>query len=517
MNAIPKAKVEKLKIHSGLKGYLFSALAVLVIAFAGEMIAVVRPQTDTIIFYLLAVAITALRAGRGPAIAAAVMSVLALEFLVFSPKYSLEVQAAEDLLTLCVLLFVGIIISNLAARSRESAIEASQKESETRALYKLSRDLCAAPDLKGVWKTLQTSHGLKYVTEIHFFLDNEGVLQPFGMLEGHALSPNDFSAASFAFKTGHPSGSGTAHYTGCYFHYRPLKIAEKTFGVLAVRLVPFEGKSLEEIISTDSMLDSAAIQAAIAIERVRLSEETQKAVLLREKEKMQTVLLNSISHDLRTPLFSINGALAALLKNSTLDEKTKRELIQTAFEESERLNRVVGNLLDITRIEGGACQPSFKPCDIRDLIGAAIQQFSAERLGGRRIGIELASRLPEAQIDFTLMMRVLVNLVDNALKYSPPDTPITIRAVLEGSFIRIEVEDRGAGVPEKDISRIFEKFYRSEQVKKTSGVGLGLSICKGIVEAHAGQIYAERKESGTVFLIRLPVVCELRGISIEGE
>ena len=228
--------------------------------------------------------------------------------------------------------------------------------------------------------------------------------------------------------------------------------------------------------------------------------------LMRQTEKLQTALLNSISHDLRTPLVSITGAVDTLLQDfSLLDEPTRKELLETASEEAGRLNRLVGNLLDMTRVEAGTLKIHAKPCDLRDLLGASMQQLR-DKIEKRDIQIHISVEIPEIQADFTLMMRVFVNLIDNAVKYSPPDAPIEITAGVFENKLKVEIADKGFGVPKEDLKRIFDKFYRAVKPRQITGTGLGLSICKGIVEAHGGQIWAENNQDrGTNFIILLPL------------
>jgi len=237
-----------------------------------------------------------------------------------------------------------------------------------------------------------------------------------------------------------------------------------------------------------------------------LASKTREQVIQRQTEKLQSALLNSISHDLRTPLVSITGSLTALLdSDSGLDDATRKELLETAFEESDRLNRLVINLLDMTRMEAGALRINRKPCELRDVLGASLEQLK-EKIGPRNIRIDIPRDFPEVSMDFSFVMKVFFNLIDNALKYSPVDTPIDIRATAFKDKVRIEVKDRGIGIPQGDLKRIFEKFYRVERPQKISGTGLGLSICKGIIEAHGGQISAQNNpDKGATFTITIPL------------
>ena len=243
-----------------------------------------------------------------------------------------------------------------------------------------------------------------------------------------------------------------------------------------------------------------------------LTAKTKKQELLRATEKLQTALLNSISHDLRTPLVSITGSLSILLHDASwLDEETKKELLENALEESDRLNRIVGNLLDMTRVEAGALKVSPKFCELRDVIGVSLQELK-NKLSRRSVDIQIPQDIPEIPLDFSLTVKVFANLIDNAAKYSPENAAIRIRAQIEGNKARIEISDEGMGIREEDLKHIFDKFYRAVRPDQVSGTGLGLSICKGIVEAHHGKIWAENHpgKTGATFVVPLPLEQDLR-------
>lgn len=237
-----------------------------------------------------------------------------------------------------------------------------------------------------------------------------------------------------------------------------------------------------------------------------LASRTREHLAQRQTEKLQTALLSSISHDLRTPLSSITGSLTALLDNYPgMDDATRKDLLESALKESSRLNQFVGNLLDMTRMEAGALKVVRKLCEVRDVVGAALEQLK-EKAKFRDIRIDIPRDFPEVPMDFSLMMKVFLNILDNAIKYSSQETRIDISATVLKDSIRIEIKDRGCGVPKSDLGRIFEKFYRVERPRQSSGVGLGLSICKGIVEAHDGEIRARNNpDNGMSFIITLPL------------
>jgi two-component system sensor histidine kinase KdpD len=255
------------------------------------------------------------------------------------------------------------------------------------------------------------------------------------------------------------------------------------------------------------LLETFTNQTALAIERARLAEQTEQAQIQIETERMRNLLLSSVSHDLRTPLVAITGALSALQEaDGSLTPEMQRSLAATSHEQAVRLNRLVGNLLDMSRLESGGVRVRRELCDIQELIGAAIER-TAPLLGDHPIETHLADNLPMVSLDFMLIIQVLTNLLDNAAKYSPPTAPITISAQQVGMDIEIAVADRGIGIPEAERERIFDKFHRAEYADSVTGTGLGLSISKGLAEAHGGRIVAAaRPGGGSVFTVTLPIL-----------
>ena len=238
----------------------------------------------------------------------------------------------------------------------------------------------------------------------------------------------------------------------------------------------------------------------------RLADQTRDIALLQTTEKLQNALLNSISHDLRTPLVSITGALTSLDEQAqSLNDESRRSLVSTAREEAERLNRLVGNLLSMTRIESGAIKLHNEPGDIQDVIGTALEQLG-KRVADHEIKVNIPDDFPLVPMDFTLIVQVVVNLLENAVKYSRKGSLIEVSALLLDEKIRLQIADRGVGIPVDDLNRIFDKFYRVQRPESVSGTGLGLSISKGIVEAHHGTIYAHSRDGGgTIVSVELPL------------
>jgi two-component system sensor histidine kinase KdpD len=269
-------------------------------------------------------------------------------------------------------------------------------------------------------------------------------------------------------------------------------------GILGEMELQSTGPQAEPSPAQRRLMEAFASQTAQAIERIRLAERARQVKMMQDTERLQTALLNSISHDLRTPLVSITGSLSTLREDSiALDAELHRSLVDTAYQEAVRMNRLVANLLNMTRLEAGAMKVVKRLEDVQDVVGAALEPLN-ERLANRPVKIQVPAELPLVPMDFVLMLQVLVNLIDNALKYSPEGSPVDIQAFHNDQNVEIWVQDRGSGIPEPDLERVFDKFYQVQPEGKRlrPSTGLGLSICRGIVEAHQGSIRAENRPGG---------------------
>jgi two-component system sensor histidine kinase KdpD len=473
--------------------YLVSTSIVALVTILGFLIHGRLEPTNLTMLFLLAVVIVALQWGRGPAILAAALSVAAFDFFFVPPRFTMAVSDTQYLLTFAGLLVVGLVISALASRVREQVRAAHEREASTAALYALSRDLAAASGVPGIPEAVARHVTSVFGRHVAIFLPVGDTLDVAFQSGDFPLDTNERAVATWVFQHGEPAGRGTETLPGSSARYLPLKTAQGIRGVLGVRPADPGDPALSP--EQRRLLEAFASQAALAIERAQLAAEARHVQVLQETERLQTALLNSISHDLRTPLASITGALSSLAQDGgSMDEPSRRELLDTAKDGAVRLNRLVGDLLDMTRLEGGALRLRKEPSDVQDLIGTALTQLG-ETISGRPIEIDIPPGLPFVPLDFVLISRVLVNLLDNAVKYSPPDSPITIRARAVGPNLEIEVADRGPGIPESDIPRLFDMFSRGRR-SAHGGVGLGLAICRGFVEAHAGEIRAENRPEG---------------------
>jgi two-component system sensor histidine kinase KdpD len=489
--------------HSPWRLYAQSLLLVAAGTLLGELVRPFFAPANLVMIYLLIVVVAAIYLGRGPSMLAAVLSVLAFDFFLVPPHLTLAVADTQYLLTFVALFVVSLVISSLTAQAHEHAQAAEHRAAHNAELYALSRDLAAAANLDAILQTVLAHVSQTFSREAAIFLPESEAVTPRAISPEFTLSENELAVADWAFRHGQPAGRGTDTLPLAGARYLPLKTARGVVGVLGARpATPSSHLTPDQRL----LLDAFASQAALAIERAQLAEQAQQTEVLQATEKLQTALLNSISHDLRTPLVSILGALSSLQEDDIqLDETTRRSLIENAREEAERLNRFVGNLLDMTRIEAGALKVAREPCDPQDVIGATLERL-ANRLRSRTVTVDIPPDLPLVPMDFVLMAQALVNVLDNALKYSPPDTPVEVRVWIDGPETYIQVADCGAGIPPEDMERVFDKFYRVQRPGQVSGTGLGLSICKGIVEAHAGRIWAQRRPGGgTLITIALPL------------
>ncbi len=473
--------------HRPLMRYLLSlglvAIATLFSMFFRERI----EPTNLVMVYLVAVVISAAYLGRGPSLLAALTGVLAFDIFLIPPYYTLAVNDTQYILTFMALLTISLVVSTLTARVREQAEAAVQGEARANALYSLGRDLTSAQDLEQVSNTIIGHISEVFGRQVAIFLPHDGQVHTFAHSPDYLPDENELAVANWVFQHDQAAGRGTDTLPAAPLRCQPLKTARGMVGVLGVR--PSEDGNVLSLEQRESLV-AFANQAALSIERAVLAEQAKEAELLSAADKLQTALLNSISHDLRTPLVSITGALSSLEQDDRrLDESAQRSLIHTAREESDRLNRLVGNLLDMTRLEAGAMKVKREPCDVEDLIGTAIGQME-NRLSGRNVKVDVQPGTPMISADFVLIVHVLSNLLDNALKYSPKESPLEVRGRPAGKEVEITVMDRGIGIPEDDLDRVFDKFYRVQRPEQVTGTGLGLAICKGIVEAHGGLIWA---------------------------
>jgi two-component system, OmpR family, sensor histidine kinase KdpD len=487
--------VPRLRRRSPFRSYVWGILAVGVATGICLLMLHRLAPANLIMVYLLEVVFVAAVWGRGPSLLATLLSVATFDFFFVSPRLSFAVGDSEYFVTFGVMLIVTLLISTLAVRLRDQAETHRRRQERAAALYRMSREFAQTRTIAEAVTSVERHWGEIFEGEVWVLLPNaEGRLeQAAGITSSFPLDPKERAVAAWVHEHGQMAGLGSATLSGSKAMSIPLKTARGGVGVIC--LFPEGGRRSITPEKLD-LLDAYANQTAVMIERALLVKEAHEAKLRVEAERLRTLLLSSVSHDLRTPLATITGAASSLLESEgLLGAETRRELIQSVLDEAERLNRLLGNLLSMTRIESGGVQLQKEWQPLEEVIGAALNHVE-KILRGRRVSVAIPDDLPLVLIDGALMEQVLVNLLENAIKYTPEETAIEITARFEKGQVVVEVADRGPGLPAEEVERIFEKFYRGPDAGARGGVGLGLSICRGIIEAHGGEIRAANRENG---------------------
>lgn len=504
MVSIPGIGPQELPGQSpGWWGYLVAVSVVLIATVVCYPVREYISQVNIAMVYLLGVMTLATRGWRGPTVFASVLSMLAFDYVYVYPWFAFSFRQVEYLLAFNAILLVGLLVSTLTIRLQQQLSEATSRENRAAALQSFSRDLAVNRGAEEILAAaLRHAEVLFGAPAVVFLADGSGRLIPHG--DPHLTSGFQVAeAAQYAYQHDAPAGLGTDHLPRCGALLLPLAAAQRTIGALG--LFPADRRTLLDS-ERRALAGSFAHQVALAVESEGRSERIRAAQTEAETERLRSALLSSVSHDLRTPLASITGAASSLYEDDQLlDAGARRELARTIAEEGERLASLVANLLDMTRLAGGEVRLKRELFPVEELIGAALTALE-RRLKDRRIEVTVEPDLPPLSVDGTLVQSVLVNLLDNALKYAPADTRLAISAVRAGDAVQLAVEDEGPGVPPEERERIFDKFYRGTTPSRTAGVGLGLAIVRTIVEAHGGRIRVEaRQPQGACFCLTLPL------------
>lgn len=465
-------------------------------------------DTNILMLYLLGVLWVATRRGRGPAILASLLGVAAFDFCFVPPYLTFAVADTQYLVTFAVMLLTALTISTLTDRVRRQAEFARQRERRTAALFELSRRLAASHSLDDILEATLGQVGAGFEGDLAIMTPATGRPNLFTRaMRGEPLvdDAKEASVAQWAFENGRLAGVGTGTLPAAQGLYLPLVASRGIVGVLAIRPAPTTHlRELEQL----RLLESFANQAALAIERANLAAEARDAWERVEAEFMRNTLLSSVSHDLRTPLAAITGAASSLIQDETaLPSTARRELAETIVGQSERMERIINNLLDMTRLESGGLTVKKEWQPLHEVVGAALHHLSS-RLIGREVRTDLPRDLPMIPLDAVAIEQVITNLFDNAIEYAPAGQPIEITARSDAGHVAVTVADHGPGLPSGAEQRVFEKFFRAHGNGSAGrrGIGLGLAICKGLVEAHGGTIAAaNRPGGGATFTFMLPV------------
>lgn len=479
------------------KGYAAAAGACGVTALLASPLQGVLELTNIVMLFLLAVIGIALLCGRGPAVFASFVGVGLFDFFFVPPRFSFAVTDVQYLLTFAVMLVVALVVGQLTAGLKIQVDAVTEREQRVRGLYEMSRDLSAALMVEQVAEIgarfLSVEFGVKTAVLV---ADDENQLR---VMPG-ATTEVDIGVAEWAFERGEAAGRGTDTLPASKCLVLPLKATMRLRGVVAVELTAAGLLSPEQ----RRLLDTCASLMAISIERIHYIDVAQKTTVQMESERLRNSLLSTISHDLRTPLASLIGLADTVQLTKPQPTEEQRDLILSMRNSAMRMTALVNNLLDMARLESGAVKLNRQWQPLEDVVGSALGAC-ASLLEGRSLKVSLSPDLPLLNLDSVLIERVLVNLLENAGKYTPAHTPIEIRAKAETDVVVVTVNDRGPGLPSGREAAIFEKFERGKKESSTPGVGLGLAICRAIMQAHGGSIHGETREGGGArFVLTLP-------------
>lgn len=437
-------------------------------------------QIITLIF-LLPVIVSTVLWGLTPGILASISAFLVFNYFYIQPYHSLQVHATQDLITLIIFLIVAVVMSQLIGRAREGIRQARIHEWEATRMYELISALASLQDPQQIAQVLAA----RTLESFNFDRVTVRITEDTG--------PSMISTS----KPG--QNSQTQENSKVY----PLVTARGTEG--EIEIVHHQGQLTAE---RTRLLEAYISQGALSLERIRLTRSENKAHVLEESDRLKSSLLNSVSHELRSPLAAIKASVSSLRSGMVdWDNPAREELLATIEEETDHLNSLVGNLLDMSRIESGALTPKKRWNSIEE-IAMGVAAKMRKPLQDHHLEVNFPADLPLVPTDFVLIEQVFTNLISNSIKYAPEGTTITIKSFVEGNMLHTLVVNQGPGVPAEHLERIFDKFYRVTAADRITGTGLGLSICKGIVEAHGGRIWAENKPGGFEFHFTLPLTLD---------
>jgi len=456
---------------------------------------------NIVMLFLLTVVLVAVAFGRGPAVLAAFLSVASFDFFFVPPRLSFAVSDVQYLLTFAVMLVVGLITGQLTAGLRYQARVASHREERSRALYEFARDLSSPLRTEDVVDRTADFIGRTFSAKVALIvpdLRDHLVYTPHRSLP----LPIDIATAQWAFDKSQPAGAGTDTLPGNEYLYIPLRAPMRTRGVLAIRP---ESKRLLLIPEQRRQLDTFAALVAIALERVHYVEVAQQALVKIESERLRNSLLSALSHDLRTPLAALFGLADSLALTKPALSSQQLQIAEAIRNAARNMSALVNNLLDMARIQSGEVKLNLQWQLFEEVVGSALRATQV-LLTNHRVQVSLDQHLPLVEFDAVSIERVLCNLLENAVKYTPAGSTVRIGAVMSGKRLLVTVMDNGPGLPAGQEEQIFEKFTRGARESATSGVGLGLAICRAIIEAHNGQIWAENNPAGgATFSFTLPL------------
>jgi two-component system sensor histidine kinase KdpD len=489
-----------------LAPYIFALMTVAAASSVGELMWSWVGLENIDLIFLTAIVGVAVRFGLWPSLVASIASSLCYNFFFMEPLYTFTIADPANVTAFVFFTIVAIIVSNVAARARTQTVAAMGRARSTESLYAFSRKLAGVGTLDDVlWAT---AYQIALMLKVHVVLllpEDGSITVKAGYPPEDSLDQADLAAAKWAWENNRSAGRGSDTLPGAKRLFLPMRTGRGAIGIVGI-----DSEKPGPLLTPDyrRLLDALMDQAALAIERVRLVEDMDRVKRTVETDRLRSALLTSISHDLKTPLAAVLGAASTLRSlSNVLDEEAKADLVATIIDESERLNRFIANLLDMTKLESGAVVPNSALHDLGEVVGSALERAS-KILAQHRIEVELAKDLPMVEIDPVLFEQVLFNLLDNAAKYASTGTTIRIQSWRERDSVGLQVLDEGDGIPPGDLEHIFDKFYRARKVDRVrAGTGLGLAISRGFVEAMHGTISGANRadRTGAAFTIRLPI------------
>jgi two-component system, OmpR family, sensor histidine kinase KdpD len=486
--------------------YLMSLAFVAIGLGAARLIQPIFGIENVDLVFLTAVVSVAVRFGLLPSLFASVAASLCYNFFFLPPVYTFTITDPTNVAAFFFFMLIAILVSNVAARVRTQAVTATGRVRTTESLYAFSRKLAGTATLDDVLWATAYQIALMLKVRVVLLLPEDGVLTvKAGYPPEDQLDKADLAAANWAWGNDRTAGRGSDTLPGAKRLFLPMRTGRGPIGVIGI-----DDDRTGPLLTPDArrLLDALVDQGALAIERVLLVEDMDRVKRTVESDRLRAALLTSISHDLKTPLASVLGAASTLRDlASGLSEAEKHDLLATVIDESERLNRFIANLLDMTKLEAGAIVPNTTRQDIGEIVGSVLRR-AGKILSHHKISLDLAADMPMLELDAVLFEQVLFNILDNAAKYAPAGTMISIRSQRDKSSMTLQIIDEGNGIPPMELESVFDKFYRAQKGDHVRpGTGLGLAISRGFVEAMRGTITATNRtdRSGAVLTIRLPI------------
>jgi two-component system, OmpR family, sensor histidine kinase KdpD len=489
--------------------YILALAAIAIALGCGEAVDYWIGVENVDLVFLTAIVGVAVRFGLWPSLLASLAAALCYNFFFLPPIYTLTIEDPHNIAAFALFTLVAIIVSNVAARGRTQAVAAQARVRTVESLHSFSRKLAGAGTLDDVlWATAYQTALMLKVRVVLLLPSNGAIAVKAGYPPEDTLDDADLAAAKWTWENDRAAGRGSDTLPGAKRLFLPLRTGRGAIGVVGI-----DSDKPGPLLTPDQrrLLDALMDQGALAIERVRLVEDMDRVERNADTERLRSALLTSISHDLKTPLASVLGAAGALRDlGGKLGDGEKADLLATIIDESERLNRFIANLLDMTKLESGAVTPNLAPHDLSEIVGSALRRAN-KILSHHHVNLDLATDVPMVALDAVLFEQALFNLFDNAAKYAPPGAIVSIRSWRDYDTISLQIADEGEGIPQEELEHIFDKFYRVQKTDQVrAGTGLGLAIARGFVEAMHGTIVAANRtdRQGAVFTIVLPMPAE---------